>query len=73
MPRRETAWRIFQNDGGQWLGKASTGPPLTYLLAARTPAHEDGGRDHDVSVVTAEKVVIARQKAKALTVSSGKT
>ena len=32
---------------------------------------KDGDRDHDATVVTAEKVVIARQKAKALTVSSG--
>ena len=43
----------------------------THLLAARTPVHEDGGHDHDAPVVTAEKVVIARQKARALTVSSG--
>ena len=46
-------------------------PKPTHLLTARKPVHEDGGRDHDAPVVTAEKVVIARQKARALTVMSG--
>ena len=63
--------RKFYTVGGQWVGKAPPQPKPTHLLAARTPVHEDGGRDHDESVVTAEKVVIARQKARALTVSSG--
>ena len=47
LPRHETAWRIFQNDGGQWLGKTSPGPPLTYLLVERAVVLEDGGRNHD--------------------------
>ena len=46
-------------------------PKPTHLLTARKPVHEDGGRDHDAPVVTTEKVVIARQKARALTVMSG--
>ena len=46
-------------------------PKPTHLLTARKPVHEDGGRDHDAPVVTAEKVVIERQKARALTVMSG--
>ena len=51
--------------------KKPTQLKTTHLLAARTPVHEDCGRNHDAPVVTAEKVVIARQKARALTVSSG--
>ena len=54
----------------QWVGTKPPQPKTTHLLVARTPVHEDGGRDHDAPVVTAEKVVIARQKARALTVSS---
>ena len=34
--------------------------------AGAETVNEDGGRDHDVPVVTAEKVVVARQKARAL-------
>ena len=71
MPRHETAWRTFHLVGGQWVGTMRPQPKPTHLLVARTPVHEDGGRDHDAPVVTAEKVVIARQKARALTVSSG--
>ena len=71
MPRHETAWRTFHTVGGQWVGKKPPQPKTTHLLAARKPVHEDGGRDHDAPVVTAEKMVIARQKARALTVSSG--
>ena len=44
-------------------------PKTTHLLAARTPVHEDGGRDHDAPVVTAEKVVIDRQKGEGLGLS----
>ena len=46
-------------------------PKPTHLQAAPTLVHEDGGRHHSAAVVTAEKVVNARQKARALTVSSG--
>ena len=42
MPRHEAARCTFHIVGGQWLGKT-----LPHLLAARTPVHKDGGRDHD--------------------------
>ena len=70
VPRHGTSWRTFHIVGGQWVGQKPPQPKPTHLQAARTPVHEDGGRDHDAPVVTAEKVVIARQKARALTVSS---
>ena len=71
MSRHETTWRTFHIVGGQWVGKTPPQPKPAHILAARTPVHEDVRRDHDAPVVTAEKVVIARQKARALTVSSG--
>ena len=71
MPRRETAWRTFHIVGGQWVGKKPPQPKTTQLQAVRTPVHADGCRDHDTPDVTAEKVVIARQKARVLTVSYG--
>ena len=71
MQQHEPAWRNFQIDGAQWVCKTPPQPNPTHLLAARTHVHEDGRHDHDVSVITAEKVIVARQKARALTVSSG--
>ena len=71
MPRHETAWRTFHIVGVQWVGRKPPQPKTVHLLAARTPVHEDGGRDHDAPVVTAEKVVIAGHMARAVTVSSG--
>ena len=47
--------RVFQNVGGQWLGKTSPRPTLTHLQAARAPDHEDGGRDHDAPPVLHER------------------
>ena len=38
--------RAFLIVGGQWLGKTSLRLTPAHLLAARTPVHEDGGRDH---------------------------
>ena len=61
----------FNTVGGQWVGKTPPKLKPTHPQAARTPVHEDGGRHHDAVVITAERVVIARQKAKALIVSSG--
>ena len=49
---------LFQIVGGQWVGKTPPQPKPTHLLTARTPVHEDGGRDHYAPVVAAEKVVI---------------
>ena len=65
LQQHETARRnyILLVDYGS--AKAPPQPMPAHLLAARTPVHEDGGRDHDASVVTAEKVVIAGQKARA--------
>ena len=57
----------FQMVDGQWVGKTPPQSKPTHLLAARTPVREDGGRDHDALVITAEKVVIAKQQARALT------
>ena len=39
--------RAFLIVGGQWLGKTSLRLTPVRLQAARTPVHEDGGRDHD--------------------------
>ena len=47
--------RAFPDVGGQWLGKTSPRPTFTHLLAARAPAHEDGGRDHDAPHVLHER------------------
>ena len=47
VPRHEAAWCTFRVVSGQWLGKTSPRPTPAHLLAARTPVHEDGGRDHD--------------------------
>ena len=39
--------RAFHKVGGQWLGKTSLRPTPAHLLTARTPVHEDGGRERD--------------------------
>ena len=36
---------------GLWVSKAPLQPTPTHLLAARTPVHEDSGRDHDAPLV----------------------
>ena len=63
MRLHDVLFKLLVDSGS---AKTPQQPKPTHLLTARKPVHEDGGRDHDAPVVTAEKVVIAEAKGEGL-------